>query len=144
MQYGYDVSALHYLIKPLNKTKLFMVLDKLKEKSELSDKILILASDGARSIPANKIIYTEADGHQSILHLQDRTIILKESIGNFEKLIAGNACFVKCHRAYIDNLKFVSMIQKTDILLDNNEKIPVSRNMIKNVQNAFVQYYKKK
>lgn len=143
MQYGYDVSALHYLIKPLNKTKLFLVLDKLQEKSEPSDKILVSTSDGMRSIQINKIIYAEADGHQSILHLQDKTIILKESIGNFEKLISENSGFVKCHRAYIVNLKFVSLMLRTDILLDNNDKIPVSRNALKKVQDAFLKYYKK-
>ena len=34
MQYGYDVSALHYLIKPVNKEKLFQALNKLSEKEE--------------------------------------------------------------------------------------------------------------
>jgi len=140
---GYDVSALHYLIKPLNKTKLFLVLNKLQEKSDSLDKIPISTYDGMRSIPINKILYAEANGHQSILHLQDETIVMKESFGNFEKLIVHHTGFVKCHRAYMVNLKFVAMILKTDILLDNKEKIPVSRNVVRKVQDAFLQYYKK-
>lgn len=142
MQYGYDVSALHYLMKPVNKTKLFLILNKLKEKKEPLTKILISTIDGPRSIQVNKIMYAEASGHQSILHLQDEITILKESLGNFEKLIAEQSEFVKSHRAYIVNMKFASMIRKTDIVLDNNEKVPMSRNMVKKVQAKFLRYYK--
>lgn len=141
MQYGYDVSALHYLIKPVNKTKLFMVLDKLQEKQEVTDKILISTSDGQRSVMAGKIMYVEAFGHRCILHLMNENVTIKESIGAFEKMIEGKSCFIKCHRAYIVNLQYVSRVLKTDIILDNDEKVPVSRNQLKRVQEAFIRNY---
>lgn len=141
MQYGYDVSALHYLIKPVKKTKLFMVLDKLQEKQKVTDKILISTSDGPRSVMAGKIMYAEASGHQCILHLMNENVTLKESIGAFEKMMEGKSCFIKCHRGYIVNLQYVSRVLKTDIVLDNDEKVPVSRNQLKRVQEAFIRNY---
>jgi DNA-binding LytR/AlgR family response regulator len=114
----------------------------VQEKSEPLEKLLITTAVGVRSILVDKILYVEADGHQSILHLQHEKIILKQSLGNFEQQVAGQPCFVKCHRAYVVNLKYVAMILKTDMLLDNNEKIPVSRNMLKKVQQEFLRYYK--
>jgi len=142
MQYGYDVSALHYLIKPLKREKFFEILDRCQEKNEVSDRILVTTVDGLRSIEKKEIVFIEANGHQATLHLYNKTIVAKEALGSFEKLLKGNDTFLKCHRAYIVNLNYAAMLQKTDILMDNNEKIPVSRNLLKSVQNTFLQYYR--
>lgn len=142
MQCGYDVAALHYLIKPVDKSKLFMALNKVQEKRIPLEKMLLATDIGVRSISINKMMYVEANGHRSILYLPNEKITFKESFGDFEKKISGHSCFVKCHRAYIVNLKFVSMILKSDVLLDNDEKIPVSRKMLKKVQEEFLRYYK--
>lgn len=39
---GYDVSALHYLMKPVNGDKLFKVLDKAAERSKKVERILLV------------------------------------------------------------------------------------------------------
>lgn len=142
MQYGYDVAALHYLIKPVNKEKFFMVLDKLCEKKGQADKVLISTSEGPKSLAADRIMYAEARGHQCILYTTSEPIIMKDSIGAFERIVSDKSSFIKCHRAYIVNLQYVSMVLKADIVLDNDEKIPVSRNRLKRAQEAFIKYYR--
>lgn len=144
MQYGYDVSALHYLIKPVNKTKLFMVLDKLQEKKSVSEKIFITTPDGERNVFCDRILYAEVEGHHCILHLDKETIIMKGSLSEFEELVAGQISFIKCHRAFIVNLKYVSMVLKADVVMDNGEKLPLSRNSSKKVSEAFIKYYRSK
>lgn len=142
MQYGYDVSALHYLIKPVNKMKFFMILDKLGPKRRSTAKILFSTPAGPQSIASDKIMYAEANGHGCMVHTTSDVIAAKESIGTFEKTVEYRSCFVKCHRAYIVNLQYVSMVLKTDVVLDNDERIPVARNRLKSLQEAFVKFYR--
>lgn len=143
IQYGYDVSALHYLIKPVIKERLFQALNKLEERDEGSVKSLILNSGNeVRRIQINNVLYVEAAGHGSIMHTADEVISLKESFGDIEKLTIPTDELIKCHRAYLVNLRFVSAIQNSNLILDNGENLPVSRSHIKNVQHEFLRYYK--
>lgn len=142
MQYGYDVSALHYLLKPVNKGKLFLILDKLSEKTEAPEKLMLCTAEGPRSMALNQITYIEVEGHQCIVHTKNEKVLLKKALSSFEKEIEGKAGFVRCHRAYIVNMQHVSMVRKTHVLLDNDTKIPVSRYQIKKVEGAFIRFYK--
>ena len=124
------------------KVKFFIILDKLCEKRGKAEKILLSAAEGAKSVKPDKIMYAEANGHQCMVHTTREVITVKESIGAFERIVSTQSCFVKCHRAYIVNLQYVSMVLKTDVVLDNEERIPVARNRLKTLQEAFVKYYK--
>ena len=142
MQYGYDVSALHYLIKPVNKDKLFQALGRLSEKEETVQSLIVNSENGVRRIQMNHILYVEADGHGSIMHTADEVIRLKESFGEIEKQVLSFGEAVKCYRAYLVNLRFVSAIQNSILILDNGENLPISRSRMKNVQREFLRYYR--
>ncbi|MDO4303535.1 MAG: LytTR family DNA-binding domain-containing protein [Bacillota bacterium] len=141
MRYSFGVLALHYLIKPVDKTNLFILLDKLHERKKGTDDILITTEDGQRSVMVGKIMFVEAFGYRSILHLTDKRICIKESMGAVEKLLKGKSNFVKCHRAYIVNLLYISEVQKKEIIMDSNEIVLVSRYHLKDVQEAFNRKY---
>lgn len=142
MQYGYDVSALHSLIKPVNKEKLFQALGKLSEQEETAKSLILNAENEVRRIQMNQILYVEAAGHGSILHTTDEVIRLKESFGEVEKQVIPMGEAVKCHRAYLVNLRFVSAIQNANLILDNGEYLPIARSRMKQVQHEFLRYYR--
>lgn len=144
MQYGYDVSALHYLLKPVNKERLFQALDRRSTLVQKETGSLILSgTDEIKRVQINELIYVEAAGHGSVLHTKDETVPIKESLGTIEKLVKDTTEIVKCHRGYIVNLRYISAIQNSDIILDNGERLPISRNQMKIVQQAFLRYYKR-
>lgn len=142
IQYGYDVSALHYLIKPVNKEKLFQTLGKLSEKEEAVKSLVLSAENEVRRIQMNQVLYVEAAGHGSIMHTTNEVIRLKESFGEIEKQVLPMDEAVKCHRAYLVNLRFVSAVQNADLILDNGEKLPIARSRMKHVQQEFLRYYR--
>ena len=145
MQYGYDVSALHYLIKPVNKERLFQALDKLIVNGAEEVKSLIVNSgNGVSRIQINHVLYVEAAGHGSIMHTVEEVLQLKESLGEMERQVLPIGEMIKCHRAYLVNLRFISAIQNSNLILDNGERLPISRNQMKNVQQQFLRYYKSK
>lgn len=142
MQYGYDVAALHYLLKPVQKEKLFQVLDKLGEREESQMSLIVNAGNEVRRVPFSAVFYVEADGHGSILHTANEAVSVRESFGEIERQLLSAEEAVKCHRAYVVNLRYVSAIRGAELLLDHGERLPIARSRMKSVQSAFLRYYK--
>ena len=143
MQYGYDVGALHYLMKPVQKEKMFEVLDHFAQGKEKQGKKLLLETvEGKISIAPDKIWYVEAAAHRCDLFMENTRLTLKISLGEFEELVRERTDFVKCHRSYLVNLRHVSVLGKTEVLLDDGKSIPLSRMAAKKVNTSFIRYYR--
>lgn len=145
MAQGFEVAALHYLLKPLRKEKLFTVLDKLKKmrmRKKQEEKILFRAEEGPLSLPASKIWYIEAMAHQCILYTEDTSHVLCSSIGEMVRQLCGRREFVRCHRSYLVNVQHISAIVKPELVLDDGRRIPVSRSAEKTVSQVFIEWYK--
>lgn len=145
MAQGFEVAALHYLLKPLRKEKLFTVLDKLKKmrmRKKQEEKILFRAEEGPLSLPASKIWYIEAMAHQCILYTEDTSHVLCSSIGEMVRQLCGRREFVRCHRSYLVNVQHISAIVKPELVLDDGRRIPVSRSAEKEVGRLFIEFYK--
>lgn len=140
---GYDVEALHYLLKPVAKEKLFAVLNKYVEKRSVkADELIIETANGATHISADRITYIEAFGRKTAVHLSDDRIIdCIVSISRFSAMRLNG--FVSPHRSYIVNLRHIRTIGRTALILDNGEEIPLSRRLYKEVNERFIQFYMK-
>jgi len=70
MSEGYDVSALHYLMKPVKEDKFFEVLDKALAGLRKTSRIIIFPKTGGDvKIKADDIIYAEVLSHTVMLYL---------------------------------------------------------------------------
>ncbi len=138
---GYDVSALHYLIKPVEKEKLFSVLTRANENLNKADKFILLSVENESfKVRLKDIIYVEAFGHSSNVVCKNGEYKVKAPISDiFKKLDKG---FAYCHRSYIVNLRNVSGITKTDVVFDNGKTVPVSRRMYGDINSAFINFYR--
>ena len=66
---GYEVAALHYLMKPVREEKLFSVLDRAAEKAAKNERVLHLLTGGEMvQVPVHKIRYAEVMGNYVTLH----------------------------------------------------------------------------
>lgn len=145
MAQGFEVAALHYLLKPLRKEKLFTVLDKFKKmrmRKTQEEKILFRAEEGPLSLPVSRIWYIEAMAHQCILYTEDTSHVLCTSIGEMVRQLCGRREFVRCHRSYLVNVQHISAIVKPELVLDDGRRIPVSRSAEKEVGKVFIELYK--
>ena len=139
---GYEVAALHYLMKPLNKEKFFQVLDKLRNEGKQDIKLFFQTEKGLIALPLSKIWYVEARAHQCILYTEAEEYILNTSISEMAESLSGHRDFVRCHRSYLVNLQHISVIVKSELTLDDGRKLPVSRNAEKEVNQAFIRLFK--
>lgn len=139
---GYDVSALNYLIKPIKESKLYECLDKAMEKIPKDEKTIIINMDGENHrIIQGDILYIESVCHFLEIHTVNKQYTIRKNIGEMEKELDNNI-LMKCHRSYIVGLKHIRRIGKVDILLDNNQIIPVSRRLYSSINLAFIKYFR--
>lgn len=142
MAQGYEVSALHYLLKPVHKEKLFSVLDKLQKSKKVQEKIMLRMEEGNLAVAVPDIWYIEAAGHQCMLFAAGRQYTLRHSISEMKKMLSSQKEIVSCHRSYLVNLQHVSAIVKSEIIMDDSTRLPISRGAGKQVNEAFIRIYK--
>lgn len=142
MAQGYDVAALHYLLKPVHKEKLFEVLDGLSRKKKPEEKLIFPTAQGHLLLPASQIWYVEAMGHDCLLCTAEDKKQIRMSMGDAIKLLGDQKGFVQCHRSYLVNLQHISAIVRAEIVLDDGTRLPVSRRAQKEVNEAFIRNYR--
>ena len=133
---GYDVEALHYLMKPLKEEKLFVVLDRAANRIIQNEKYLLLNYyDGTIRIPLHEIVYIDVDRNYVTIHSnQDYTI--KKTLGEIEKEL--DKRFFRIGRSVIVNLKYISRVTKTDVFLANNTILQLPRGVYDSLNRAII------
>ncbi len=138
---GYEVSALHYLMKPVSEEKLYAVLARAVKNLTKTEQVLLFQIDGESvRIPTGEIYAVEAFAHAVTLTTKQGNHKVNMSISEVEKLLKEG--FVRCHRSYIVNLKYVRRITRTAVVMDNGIEVPLSRNSYQSVNQAFISYYR--
>lgn len=148
MSLGYEVAALHYLMKPVKEDKLFEVLDRALKKLNKIEKMTMFTSIDGENTPVltNEIISVESFAHYSnITFLQNSKISkikVKMPLSEIERTLDElGGDFIKCHRSYIVGLKHIKKITKTDVILDDDTAVPLSRRLYDNVNQAVIKYF---
>ncbi|MBC5625749.1 LytTR family transcriptional regulator [Clostridium sp. NSJ-49] len=73
------------------------------------------------------------------IHTNSEKITLRKKISEIEKILPSEY-FIRCHRSYIVNVKYIKAIIKNNVLLVSGLKIPISRGKYKEVNDAFINY----
>lgn len=136
---GYEVEALHYLLKPVTKEKLFSVLDRARERMQTSEKALFLqGSDEAVRIPYYEIRYVEVQhNYVTINAAEDYTV--KKTLSELEEELGDG--FFRTGRSFLVNLKCVKRITKKEVSLKDGMVIPLSRGMYEKINRAMIRYF---
>ena len=144
---GYEVRALNYLLKPVSKDKLFDCLTRAHDTISMDliqsqMPIYVFESDGKTfRMDQRDILYVEAQKNVTSLVTLEGKFTLKKTF--FEVCHALNeTIFIKTHRSYLVGIKHVQFVDQNEVMLDNGEKILLSRSQRNQVQKAFITYYK--
>lgn len=133
---GYEVAALHYLMKPVKEEKLRSVLDRAAEKLAKNEKVLNfeIGSEMVR-VPIYQIRYADVLGNYVTVHaLSDVTA--KMTLGELEKQL--DERFYRVGRSTIVNLTQISRVTKTEIRLSDGAVIPLPRGAYDGVNRAII------
>ena len=133
---GYEVAALHYLIKPVREEKLFAVLDRAAEKLYKNEKLLSFEiGDEMIRIPIYRIRYADVMGNYVTIHAKE-DVTVKMTLGELEKQL--DERFFRVGRSSIVNLTKISRVSKNEIKLEDGSRIPIPRSAYESVNRAII------
>ncbi len=134
---GYEVAALHYLMKPVNAEKLHAVLDKALEKQLQNERCLNLMLSGEMvRIPFYQIRYMDVQKNYVTIHgKQDYTV--KRTLREFEEELDNSFCRVG--RGMILNLKHIRRVTRSEVHLADGEILPLPRGTYEQLNRAIIQ-----
>lgn len=147
---AFDLSAMHYLLKPVNGKKLKSAVDKIhlkrdakngnehfKEmfdsiKNELihANKLALPVQDGIEFIDPKDILYIKGDSNYSTFHFHDglKTIVSKTLKSLEEGFLPSE--FIRIHKSHIINVNELKKYVKNDggyVIMSDGKKLGVSR-----------------
>ena len=133
---GYEVAALHYLMKPVNREKLLTVLDRALEKRKQEERCLNLEAYGEMvRLPFYEIRYLDVHQNYVTVHAKaDYTV--KRTLGDFEKELDDRFCRVG--RGMILNLKYIQRVTKTEVRLSDGTVLPLPRGAYEPLNRAII------
>lgn len=135
---GYEVDALHYLIKPVSTEKLTQVLTKAGEKLAIESPWVVIACEGETvKLYETDIFYVESFLHYIVIHTKDKEYKIKENISVFENKVSDD--FYRIHRSYLVSLKHITRISRTSVNIGNTE-LPLSRGKYDDINRAFIEH----
>ena len=133
---GYDVAAMHYLLKPVDREKLFSVLSRAVEKISDDGKRLVLETpDETALVPICDIKFIEVIKNYVTVHA-DRDYTLKMPLKEIERGL--DERFIRVGRSYIVNLYFITRVTRSEIFLRGGDSVPLPRGAYEKVNRAII------
>ena len=140
MAEGYEVSALHYLMKPVSYEKLCAVLDRAAANLAKVEKRLCVTYDRRTDfVPLSQILYVEAQRQCVLIHTFGETYRMKKSLAETGREL--DEYFFKCQRSFLVNLCHVTRIRSSCVVLKNGEEIPISRGMAEQIGKEMIRLF---
>ena len=143
---SFDVNPINYILKPVEREKLFSTLDlaisRIKDEGEKS--ISVKEKSGFRTLRLNEIMYIDYRNHVVSYHLSDgetvSTATLRIGFTEYMEKNHRGTDFIRCHESIAVNVAAIDKLTKTDITLRNGEVIPVSKSRYPEVVDCYMEY----
>ena len=134
---GYEVSALHYLMKPVNEEKFDQVLTRAASRLARNEPFLTLELPGETvrvSLP--EIRYIDVRQNYTTVHAKQE-YTLKRPLAEFEASL--DRRFYRMGRSCIVNLTYIRRVTRTEAELTDGELLPLPRGQYEKLNRAIIQ-----
>jgi len=136
---GYAVSAMQYLLKPIAKKDCFICLNKVNEIN--NNKKYYIFNDLGKTVKMliTDIICFELSSHIATMYTLGEKYTSRKTIAQILEEVNDEA-FIRCHKSYIINIAHVDSVSRKSVMMSNNMEIPVSKNVIDDLNDKFISY----
>lgn len=141
---AFDVSAFHYLLKPIEEAKFAQILERaLREAERSRQKTPLLVKVGDRGIAVDRshILYVESIRRKAAIHTAKKTLEVYANMGELEERLGED--FYRCHRGYLVNLACIEEYGSDSITLANGEQIYLSRRKYNEFVKAYMHFLRR-
>lgn len=146
---GYEVEALHYLLKPVSQEKLSQVLSRAVEKLTQAEKSLLLeTSEAVVRVPLQEILYAEVQRNYVTVYANAASTssasrisayTVKMTLSELESRLGEG--FMRTGRSFIVSLKHVRQIARAEVTLSSGDRVPLARGYYEKLNRAMIEYF---
>ena len=140
---SYRIHALDYLLKPIEQSVLFEVLDKIfsMNESAAAHSILVKTTKSIYVLALSQIEFLEVHNHTLQFHLIDGTTkSITGRLADYEDILLSHPEFVKVHRSYIINMDLMKVMNQKNFTTLSGLEVPISRNLIQSIQKQYIEH----
>ena len=133
---GYEVSALNYLMKSVQKDKLFSTLDRAAARLKSEEKALVIrTADGVVRVPLRQIRYVDVQGNYLTVHAREDHTVRKTMNELISEL---DSRFYRLGRSAAVNLSCIRRVSRSEVILDDDTVLPLPRGAYEGVNRAII------
>ena len=136
------VNLLGYLTKPVNTDVLHRYLVKADALHERIEYLVMNIQGRTVSVHTKDIIYIESDAHKVVVHTIQDTYTSYEKLSDVKERLSGD--FAQCHKSYLVNMNYISVMDSKALMLKNKIELPVSRTFATRLRKEFFEFARKK
>lgn len=136
---GYEVSAVRYLAKPVDRERLREALLYCFRQRQEHKELLLPVTGGTQKILPKEILYIEVQGRGCQIKLEQASLYTNMRISELDPVLQ-NQGFIRSHQSFLVNLRFIRAIRSRELELINGENVPISKHRIQAVRQAFFSY----
>lgn len=137
---GYEVEALHYLLKPVNEAKLSEVLSRAVVHLARGERVLLLDTpDGSVRLPIGDIHWAEVQRNYVTIHTAVVSYTVKQTLSDLESQL--DEGFFRTGRSFLVNLKQVRRVSRSEVLLADGSKVPLARGYYDKLNQALIAHF---
>lgn len=109
-------------------------------RENIDKDIYLKVGDTSIKLNTSDIMLFEKYKHNlEILCSSGEKIIVRKTLDEFLRYLE-NDRFIYAHKSAVVNLKYIKKVTPTDIILEDDTKIPISRRNFKSIRLAFIKY----
>lgn len=134
---GYG-TALRYLQKPLVRADFFEAMD-AAIREVTAHRFSFVLDDATITVPLSDIFYIEMFGHYAVLHDEKREYRFRSTLKEIMSVLP-KGYFSMPHKSIVVNLEHVRSATSSEILLDNGDRVPISRRKLQEFNQSFYRF----
>ncbi len=124
---GFEVGAVHYLMKPLTYENIKSGLERCNQIFAQSRQYIEVKSGRTIiRILLNDLIFAEIYSNTLLIHTLSKEVKTYISLDEFMKLLPAEN-FLRCHRSYVVNMNFIASQDGPDFVLKDGARIPIPK-----------------
>lgn len=143
---AYAAIPINYIIKPVDKEPFFETISLAISKIDIKENQLftIKTTDSLRVVNLADILCCEYRNHSVLFTLKNNEELIsrtiRENFTDYIFTILNNPDFLKCHNAFVINMRFVESFAKDSFTLRGGKRVPISKNQYSLVRDRYMDY----
>lgn len=140
---SYTVNAYYYILKPIQKTQLYTLLDKVvyDTNNQADSSFLIRSNQGLVRAYINKLEFAEIIGRTIFYHFTDGSVTQAQGVlTELESVLLPHSCFIKPHRSYIVNMSHIASLSQREIRMRAGNIVPMAKAHYGDIKSAYVSF----